>query len=155
MTSTRRDERAQRRAQATREVRRGQRQLGREGQRPEGPFGGVPVSEIAILAGLVGAIVGFIRGGGPVLFVGLVVIALGVFEICGREHFAGYRSHATLLAAIPSLGAETAIVAAFGAPSQKFLLLVFVVPLYCLLFWLLRRKFLSARQARVARPPAP
>ncbi|HEY4824232.1 MAG TPA: hypothetical protein VIH49_04205 [Solirubrobacteraceae bacterium] len=141
--------------QASREVRRGERQLGREGQRPEGFFGGVPVSEIAILAGLVGAVVGFIRGGGPVLIVGIIVIALGVLEICGREHFSGYRSHTTLLAAIPSLGAETAIVAAFGAPSQRFLLLLFVVPVYGLLFWLLRRKFLTARQARVARPPAP
>ena len=113
------------------------------------------MSEIAILAGLVGAVVGFIRGGGPVLIVGIVVIALGVLEICGREHFSGYRSHTTLLAAIPSLGAETAIVAAVGAPSQRFLLLLFVVPVYCLLFWLLRRKFLAARQARVARPPSP
>ena len=135
-------------------MRRGQRQLGREGERPQGFFGGVPVSEIAILAGLIGAVVGFIRGGGPVLIVGIVVMALGVLEICGREHFSGYRSHTTLLAAIPSLGAETAIVAAFGAPSQRFLLLLFVVPVYCLLFWLLRRKFLAARQARVARPPA-
>jgi hypothetical protein len=155
VASTRRDERAERRVQASRDVRRGERQLGREGQRPEGFFGGVPVSEIAILAGLVGAVVGFIRGGGPVLIVGIVVIALGVLEICGREHFSGYRSHTTLLAAIPSLGAETAIVAAFGAPSQRFLLLLFVVPVYGLLFWLLRRKFLAARQARVARPPAP
>ncbi|HXO08713.1 MAG TPA: hypothetical protein VN880_11805, partial [Solirubrobacteraceae bacterium] len=62
VASTRRDERAERRVQASREVRRGERQLGREGQRPEGFFGGVPVSEIAILAGLVGAVVGFIRG---------------------------------------------------------------------------------------------
>jgi hypothetical protein len=155
VASTRRDERAEQRAQATREVRRGQRQLGREGDRPEGPFGGVPVSEIAILAGLVGVVVGFIRGGGPVLFVGVGVIALGVLEITGREHFSGYRSHTTLLAAIPSLGLETAIVAAFGAPSQKFLLLVFAVPLYCLLFWFFRKKFIAARQARVARPPTP
>jgi hypothetical protein len=153
--STRRDDRAERRAEARREVRRGNRQLGREGERPEGPFGGVPVAEIAIFAGLVGVIVGFIRGGGPVLIVGIVVIALGVIEICGREHFSGYRSHTTLLASIPSLGGETAIVAAFGPPDQKWLLLVFVVPVYCLLFWLLRRKFVSARQARVARPPMP
>jgi hypothetical protein len=155
VASTRRDEREERRVQASREVRRGQRQLGREGQRPEGFFGGVPVSEIAILAGLVGAVVGFIRGGGPVLIVGIIVIALGVLEICGREHFSGYRSHTTLLAAIPTLGTETAIVAGFGASNERFVLLLFVVPVYCLLFWLLRRKFLAARQARIARPPTP
>jgi Flp pilus assembly protein TadB len=153
--STKRDERAERRADAARELRRGRRQLGREGSRPESPFGGLPVSEIAILIGIVGAVIGFIQGGGPVVIVAIIVCALGVLEICGREHFSGYRSHTILLAAIPSLGAETAIVAIFGAPGHRLLLLVVVVPLYALLFWLLRRRFLTARQARVARPPTP
>jgi hypothetical protein len=42
-----------------------------------------------------------------------------------------------------------------GAPSERFLLLAVAVPVYGILFWLLRRKFIAARQARVARPPAP
>jgi len=155
VVSTRRDERAEHRADAAREVRRGQRQLGREGRRPESPFGGLPISEIAILVGIVGAVIGLVSNREAVVIVGVVVCAVGVLEVCGREHFSGYRSHTTLLAAIPALAVETGTVAVFGAPSQRFLLLVVAVPVYGILFWLLRRKFIAARQARVARPPAP
>ncbi|MGI8506332.1 MAG: hypothetical protein ACR2MK_05920 [Solirubrobacteraceae bacterium] len=153
--STRRDERAERRTAAARELRRGQRQLGREGERPESPFGGLPVSEVAILIGFVALVIGFIQGGGPVVVVGVVICALGVVEVTAREHFSGYRSHATLLAAIPAVAIEATGVALFGAPRQRALVLVVAAPVFGLLFWLLRRRFLAARQARVARPPAP
>jgi hypothetical protein len=95
------------------------------------------------------------QGGGPALFVGIIVCALGVVEVTAREHFAGYRSHTALLSAIPAVGLEAGIVAVFGEPRQRALLLVVVVPVFVGLFWLLRRKFLAARQARVARPSAP
>lgn len=138
-------------AHAERQRRRGKRQLGREGERPEGPFGGVPVSEIAILLGLIGAVVGFLNGGGPALVVGLVVCALGVCEITVREHFSGYRSHTALLAGVPAVAIEAGLVALVGEPKQRGLLLVVVVPVFAVLFWLLRRRFMVARQARVAR----
>ena len=82
---------------------RSQRQLGTEGERPPSPFGGFPVSEIAILAGLVAVVVWLIRGGTATLVVGLVVCTLGVLEVTAREHFSGYRSHTTLLAAMPAV----------------------------------------------------
>ncbi len=128
---------------------------GREGERPEGPFGGLPISELAILAGRVAAVVGFLGGGGPALVVGLIVCALGVVEVTAREHFSGYRSQAVLLAAIPAIAVEVMIVVLFGEPRQRALLLVAVVPVFGVLFWLRRRRFAVARQARVARPPAP
>ena len=140
---------------AERERRRSQRISGREGDRPEGPFGGLPISELAILAGLVGAVVGFVSGGGPALIVGLIVCALGVVEVTAREHFSGYRSHTVLLAAIPAIALEAAIVVVFGEPRERLLLLLAVVPVFGALFWVLRRRFAVARQARVARPPAP
>jgi hypothetical protein len=149
--STRRDERAVRAAEAERQRQRGRRQLGREGERPQSPFGGLPVSEVAILAGMVGAVIGFLNGGGPALVVGLIVCALGVCEITAREHFTGYRSHTALLAGIPAVAIEAGLVAIVGEPKQRGLLLVVVVPVFALLFWLLRRQFLIARQARVAR----
>jgi len=155
--STRRDEREEHRAEVRREVRRGDRQLGREGKRPESPFGGLPVSELAMLIGFVALVIGFLNGGGPVVIVGIVVCGLGVVEVTAREHFAGYRSHTTLLAAAPAVAMEAAIVAIFGEPGQRALLLLFVVPVFAVLFWLLRKRFLTARQARVARvarPPA-
>ena len=155
MASARRENRAHRQAQVERDQRRSRRQLGREGERPEGLFGGLPISELAILAGLVGAVVGFLNGGGTALIVGLIVCALGVVEVTAREHFSGYRSHTVLLAAIPAIAVEVVIVVVFGEPRQRALLLVVVVPVFFLLFWVLRRRFATARQARVARPPAP
>lgn len=151
MPSTRRETRADREARAERERKRGQRQLGREGERPESPFGGLPVSELAILVGLIAAVVGFISGGGAPLVVGLIICALGVVEITAREHFSGYRSHAALLAAFPAVALEVVLVVALGEPKQRALLVLAVVPVFAVLFWLLRRKFLTARQARVAR----
>jgi hypothetical protein len=124
--------------------------LGREGERPEGPFGGLPISELGILLGLIAAVIGFIEGGGPALIVGLIVCALGVIEITAREHFSGYRSHTALLAAIPSVAIEVGIVLAFKPRQRAFLVLV-VVPIFAGLFWWLRKCFLTARQARVAR----
>ncbi len=155
MASTRRLERSQRRSAAERERRRGQRQLGREGERPPSPFGDLPISELAILAGFIAVVVGVTQNGGPALIAGVIVCALGVVEVTAREHFAGYRSHTALLSALPAVGIEAIIVAVFGEPKQRALLLVVVVPVFVVLFWLLRRKFMVARQARVARPPAP
>jgi hypothetical protein len=136
--------------QTERELKRGERVLGREGERPPSPFGGLPISELAILVGLIAAVIGFIQGGGPALVVGLIVCALGVIEVTAREHFSGYRSHTALLAAIPSVALEAGVVLAFK-PSQRAVLVLAVVPVFAGLFWWLRRRFLIARQARVAR----
>lgn len=151
--STRREERVQRREDARRELKAGSRQLGREGGRPESPFGGLPISEVAIFVGLVGAVIGFLQSSTPALVVSLVVCGLGVYEITAREHFSGYRSHTVLLAALPAVALEVGLVAIFGDPKQRILLLAVVVPVFAFLFWVLRRKFMTARQARVARPP--
>jgi hypothetical protein len=150
VASTRREQRAERQVQATREVQRDNRVRGREGERPESPFGGLPISELAILVGLIASVIGFIEGGGPALVAGLIITALGVIEVTAREHFSGYRSHAALLAAIPSVALEAGVVLAFK-PSQRALLVLAVVPVFAGLFWWLRRRFLVARQARVAR----
>ena len=71
--STRRDERAERRAGRPPELRRGNRQLGREGDRPEGCSAGCRCRRSAILVGLIGLVIGFIRGGGAGVIVGVVV----------------------------------------------------------------------------------
>jgi type IV secretory pathway VirB3-like protein len=129
--------------------------LGAYGERPPSPFAGLPVSEVAIFAGAIGLIVGLIQNGGAALIVGVVVCALGVIEITAREHFSGYRSHTTLLAAAPAVGAEVGFVAILGAPHQRLLLLVVVIPVYAVVFVLLRKRFRIARQARIARAPKP
>jgi len=150
--STRREQRGQR-GTVTAVESRGPRPPVRQGVRPPSPFGGLPISELAIFAGAVALVVGIVRGGGPAVIVGIVVCALGVIEVTGREHFSGYRSHTMLLAAFPAVGVEVGLVAAFGEPRQRALVLLAVVPVYALAFWLLRRRFEAARQLRLARPP--
>lgn len=154
--SPRREERANRERVVAREQRaRAVSPVGSYGERPPSPFGGLPVSEIAIFAGAVSLIVGLVQGGGPALIVGFVVCGLGVTEVTAREHFSGYRSHATLLAAIPSVAVELGLVAAIGGGAQHRAILVgAVVPVFVVLLWFLRRRFRVARQARLARPPA-
>jgi hypothetical protein len=125
------------------------------GERPPSPFGGVPVSELAILIGAIGLLVGAVQGGGVALIVGIAVCALGVIEVTAREHFSGYRSHTWLLAAIPSVAVLVAVDLAVGQPRDRTLLVLPVVPVFAGLFWLFRRQFQAARQRRVARPPLP
>ena len=122
------------------------------GERPPSPFGGVPVSEIAILAGAVALVVGFIRHGGPALVGGLVLCLLGVIEVTAREHFSGFRSHTVMLAAVPAVLVEALIAFTVGPPALKLLLLVPVAAVFAVCAWFLRRRFLVARQARLARP---
>ena len=151
VASTRRQERVARVATTADVQRRSSRRLGSEGERPRGLFGGVPVSEVAILAGIVAAAVGFFGRAPLPLVVGLIICGLGVMEVVGREHFSGFRSHSALLAAIPAVGVEAAVAVLAGhSPSRRLLLLV-VAPVFGAFFWMFRRRFAAARQARVAR----
>jgi Flp pilus assembly protein TadB len=125
------------------------------GDPPPNPFGGVPVAEIAILAGGVGAIIGLVSGAAPALIVGIVVCALGVIEFSVREHFSGYRSHTVMLAAVPAVGVGIALIGLDSASLTREILVPVVVVVFGVLFAFLRRRFRSARQARVARPPGP
>ena len=150
MASTRRADRAASGSARDTERRRAARTLGREGERPLGVFGRVPVSEAAILGGLVAAVVGFLRHSHLAIIVGLAITGLGVMEVAGREHFAGFRSHSALLAGVPAVGLEAAIAGLLGDPHDRGVLLIVVVPVFALFFWGLRHRFQIARQARVA-----
>jgi hypothetical protein len=147
--STRRDERAERDHRDRRDSKVSDRTLGTVGERPVGIFGPVPVSEFAIFAGIVALVIGMINHGGPVLEVGIIVMALGVTEVTAREHFSGFRSHATLLALMPAVVFESLYALIVGVPDQRILLLVPVIPIFALGYWLLRRHFRVARHARV------
>ena len=135
-----------------------QSNLGSYGERPPSPFGGLPVSEVAIFVGALGALVGLFGNQHPALIVGVVVCALGVLEFTAREHFSGYRSHALLLAAVVPAASLIVAVTVLGAPRQRAtreLLLLAVAPIFALCFWGLRKRFRTARQARIVRPPTP
>jgi len=129
--------------------------FGSFGERPPSPFGGLPVSEIAIGVGIVGFIAGFLGRNSAAIAAGAIICGLAVTEVTAREHFSGFRSHAALLAAIPAVILETALVLAFGEPSNRLLLIVPMVPVFSAAFWWLRRRFETARHARVTKPSAP
>src|SRR5688500_5328628 len=74
-----------------------ERRAARE-ERPPAPWGSFPLVEIAVLVGLVMLVVGFVRQDPLTVGVGLALGSLAGLELSVREHFAGYRSHTTLLA---------------------------------------------------------
>lgn len=67
-------------------------------ERPPAPWGSFPLAELTVLAGIVMLAIGFVSKSPTALGVGVVLGALGGLEVSVREHFAGYRSHTTLLA---------------------------------------------------------
>jgi hypothetical protein len=66
--------------------------------RPPAPWGKVPLAELTILGGIVSLLVGVIGGHPTAIGIGVALAGLGGMEVAIREHFAGYRSHTTLLA---------------------------------------------------------
>ena len=150
--SERRAQRTVREVQA-REERHRTGRLDRRGERPPSPFGGIPVSEIAIFAGIVAALVGWLEHGGPALEVGIGLVVLGVLEVTVREHFSGFRSHATLLAAFPAVGTEFLLVQVMPSAWPRATALIGDAIVFVALFFPLRARYARARQARIARPP--
>ena len=70
----------------------------RADERPPAPWGSFPLAELTIFAGIVMLAFGIFGKSPTLLGVGVVLAALGGLEVAAREHFAGYRSHTTLLA---------------------------------------------------------
>jgi hypothetical protein len=67
-------------------------------ERPPAPWGSFPLAELVILAGIVMLAIGIFTKSPTSIGVGVVLAGLGGLEVAAREHFAGYRSHTTLLA---------------------------------------------------------
>jgi hypothetical protein len=66
--------------------------------RPPAPWGKFPLAELTILVGIVSLAIGVIGGRPTAIGIGVALAGLGGMEVAIREHFAGYRSHSTLLA---------------------------------------------------------
>jgi hypothetical protein len=128
------------------------------GERPQAPWYPLPLSELLILVGAIGTVVGLQKGvsnGGPALIAGLAAVIIGTLEVTLREHLSGYRSHTLILSLLPTILLDTAlalIVAAFVTPvpvALRVAVLVLDVPLFAFLFKLLRARFKDARRERV------
>jgi hypothetical protein len=67
-------------------------------ERPPAPWGNFPLAELVIFAGIVALLIGIFGGSTTAIGIGVACAGLGGLEVAIREHFAGYRSHTTLLA---------------------------------------------------------
>ena len=77
-------------------------------ERPKAPWHPVPLVELSVLVGLILIVLGFVTGldsdrGRLALLCGLVLASLGGLDTALREHFAGFRSHSTVLAGLPAV----------------------------------------------------
>ncbi len=129
---------------------------GSVGERPRAPWHPVPLAELLILIGLVAVAIGAARGesGKAILFVGIGAVLIGTLDTTIREHLSGYRSHAALLASVPTAlfhGGAALALYAVGAPSVTWVIvpLAIDVPLFYVLHRLLRARFQDARRERV------
>jgi uncharacterized membrane protein YhiD involved in acid resistance len=71
---------------------------------------------------------------------GLLLAALGGLELSVREHFAGYRSHTTLLAGAAAFVVVSALALTSG-PYQLWILLIVAATVFVATFYSLRRVF--------------
>ena len=111
--------------------------------RPPAPWGSFPLSELTVFVGIVLIIAGFVTGGdrAPVIAgAGLALCALGGLELSIREHFAGYRSHSSLLAGALSMLTITLIALVAGKVFVPVLLAAGLAA-FAIGFWSLREAF--------------
>ena len=110
-------------------------------QGPEAPWGNFPLMELAVFLALVIGALGLIIGGKnrtPLLALALALGSLAGLELSIREHFAGHRSHSTLLAG--SLAA-VALAIAYFTDLPYIVMLVVTAFAFTAAFWLLRGIF--------------
>src|SRR3954453_1496432 len=114
---------------------------------PEAPWGSFPLTELVVLLALVFGVIGFIRfehrTGKVMVLAAMCLGSLGGLEVSIREHFAGYRSHTTLLAASCAVGSMILISVIAGKAGLAVLALVvgIGVLVFVLAFYGLRQAF--------------
>jgi hypothetical protein len=122
-------------------------------ERPRAPWHPLPLSELLILVGMIGAVVGATSEALAPLAAGLGAVLIGTLDFTLREHLSGYRSHAALLASLPTAllhGGVAAGMLALHAPSPSWIVvpLALDVPVFMVIFRLLRARFKDASLRR-------
>jgi hypothetical protein len=121
------------------------------GERPRAPWHPLPLSELLILIGAIGTVVGLLRGesGLALMIAGLGAVLIGTVEVTLREHLSGYRSQTLILTLLPAIGLYTGIVLILRPPAAvNIALLALDAGFAVLLFKRLRARFLRARRER-------
>jgi hypothetical protein len=139
--------RARRAAAAQRSKEQGARSRARSGRtsiddRPPAPWGSFPLVELVVLLALILIVAGFIvRGtrGGTMIVGGLALGSLAGIELSIREHFGGFRSHTTLLAAATAFvaGAITFVIS-----HDRVAPVIVAAAVFLPAFWIFRQVFM-------------
>jgi hypothetical protein len=113
-------------------------------ERPQAPWGSFPLSELLVLVALVLVIAGLIiwgRQGLVMLIAGLLLGSLAGLELAVREHFAGYRSHTTLLSGFVGLAAGAVTALAITGPAARVAVALVAAATFAVAFYFLREAF--------------
>jgi uncharacterized integral membrane protein len=111
-------------------------------ERPPAPWGSAPLAELVILAGIVALAIGVIGGHPTAIGIGVALAGLGGLEVAIREHFAGYRSHTTMLAG--AAGVLTIGLLFYAAHTILAVALAVGAAVFAVVFYLARRAFQRA-----------
>jgi hypothetical protein len=109
---------------------------------PKAPWSPFPLTELVTLLSIVLIVAGLLTDGGKrgvLLGCGFALVSLAGIELALREHFAGYRSHSTLLAAAAAIAVAAPLYLLTGLP--QIVLLVLGVAIFALVFTRLRAAF--------------
>jgi hypothetical protein len=136
-TRAERDEARRRRAQEAAAAARD------EDDRPPAPWGKFPLTELVVLLALIMFVLAFIvRGdrGKTLLGAGLALGSLGGLEVTIREHFAGYRSHTTMLAGAAAI-VTIVVVLLIVHPIKLWIVALIALAVFGGTFWAAREAF--------------
>jgi hypothetical protein len=114
--------------------------------RPKPIWAPFPLTEIGIAAGIIIFGSGLESNNASTLSIGALVLAVVVGELCLREHFAGFRSHTLLLAALSVAVAHGVVVFAITDAWRGPLTLAVDLAAGATLAWWLRARFRHARE---------
>jgi hypothetical protein len=111
--------------------------------RPKPPWHPVPLVELSVLVGIVLLVLGAINldedRGKLMLVLGMGLGSLGGLDTALREHFAGYRSHTTIIAALPAVVTAAAL---FFAQAPWLVLIGAAAIVFAVVFWFARKAFM-------------
>lgn len=127
------------------------------GERPQAPWHPLPLSELLILAGGIGAVIAYVRGiesNGALLGASIGAVVLGTIEVTLREHLSGFRSHTLMLSVLPAIVFHSGVVLVVLVLNNRapgwlnVALLPIDLAIAAVLFRLLRARYVDARRER-------
>jgi ABC-type branched-subunit amino acid transport system permease subunit len=95
---------------------------------------------LAILVGIAGLVIWGDQGR-IMLVAAFALGGLAGLELAVREHFGGYRSHSSLLAACTAFAAGAVMVIALPGPAPRVPTVLVAIAVFAVAFWLFREAF--------------